>query len=69
MVIHPREKWAMTIAILVLVLILIASFNMVGALSLLVLEKQKDIAILKTMGAGAKAHLPEALRRRAYSGG
>ena len=37
-------------AILVLVL-LIASFNMVGALSMLVLQKQKDIAILRAMGA------------------
>ena len=43
------EKWAIY-AILFLVL-LIASFNMVGALSMLVLEKQKDIAILKAMGA------------------
>jgi len=43
------EKWAIY-AILVMVL-LIASFNMVGALSMLVLEKQKDIAILKAMGA------------------
>lgn len=43
------EKWAIY-AILLLVL-LIASFNMVGALSMLVLEKQKDIAILKAMGA------------------
>ncbi len=43
------EKWAVY-AILVLVLV-IASFNMVGALSLLVLEKQKDMSILKTMGA------------------
>ncbi|MCW3122479.1 MAG: hypothetical protein JWQ38_1971 [Flavipsychrobacter sp.] len=45
------ERWAVY-AILVLVL-LIASFNMVGALSMLVLEKQKDIAILKAMGAQA----------------
>lgn len=45
------EKWAIY-AILVMVL-LVASFNMVGALSMLVLEKQKDIAILKAMGAGA----------------
>jgi lipoprotein-releasing system permease protein len=45
------EKWAVY-AILVLVL-LIASFNMIGALSLLVLEKKKDIAILKAMGATA----------------
>ncbi len=43
------EKWAIY-AILVLVL-LIASFNMVGALSMLIMEKQKDIAILTTMGA------------------
>lgn len=44
------EKWAVY-GILVLVL-MIAAFNMVGALSLLVLEKQKDIGILKAMGAG-----------------
>ncbi|GAA4463536.1 FtsX-like permease family protein [Nemorincola caseinilytica] len=43
------EKWAIY-AILVMVL-LVASFNMVGALSVLVLEKQKDIAILRAMGA------------------
>ncbi|MBL7719502.1 MAG: ABC transporter permease [Flavipsychrobacter sp.] len=43
------EKWAIY-AILVLVLI-IASFNMIGALSLLAMEKQKDIAILRVMGA------------------
>ncbi|MBA3829551.1 MAG: FtsX-like permease family protein [Taibaiella sp.] len=43
------EKWAIY-AILVLVLV-IASFNMIGALALLVLEKQKDISILKAMGA------------------
>ncbi len=43
------EKWVVY-GILVLVL-LIASFNMVGALTLLVLEKKKDIAILKAMGA------------------
>ncbi len=43
------EKWAVY-AILLLVL-LIASFNMIGALSLLVLEKRKDMAILKAMGA------------------
>lgn len=43
------EKWAIY-AILVMVL-LIASFNMVGALSMLVLEKQKDMAILRVMGS------------------
>jgi len=44
------EKWA-TYAILLFVL-LIASVNMIGALSLLVLEKGKDMAILAAMGAG-----------------
>ena len=42
------EKWAIY-AIWVMVL-LVASVNMIGALSMLVLEKQKDMAILKTMG-------------------
>lgn len=46
------EKWVVY-AILVLVLF-IASFNMIGALTMLVLEKQKDIAILKAMGAQSK---------------
>lgn len=48
-VVMRTEKWAVY-AILLLVL-LIASFNMVGGLSLLVLEKEKDMAILQTMGA------------------
>ena len=39
--------------IFILVLI-VASFNMVGALSMLVLEKQKDIQILQSMGADRK---------------
>ena len=43
------EKWVIY-AVLTLILI-VAAFNMVGALSMLVLEKQKDIAILKAMGA------------------
>jgi len=47
------EKWVIY-AILVFVL-LIASFNQVGALSMLVLEKQKDIAILRAMGAQQSA--------------
>ncbi len=43
------EKWVIY-GILSLIL-LIASFNMIGALTMLVLEKQKDIAVLKAMGA------------------
>ena len=43
------EKWIIY-AILSLILI-VAAFNMIGALTMLVLEKQKDIAVLKAIGA------------------
>lgn len=43
------EKWA-TYAILTLMLI-VAAFTMIGGLTMLVLEKQKDIQALKAMGA------------------
>lgn len=43
------EKW-MSFAILSLTLILVA-FNLVGSLWMIVLDKKKDIAILKSMGA------------------
>ena len=42
------EKWAIY-AVLTLILI-IAAFNMVSALTMLVLEKRKDISILRSMG-------------------
>ena len=44
------EKWAI-FAVLTLILI-IAAFNMVSALTMLVLEKRKDISVLQSMGAG-----------------
>ncbi len=43
------EKWVIY-AVLTLILI-VAAFNMVGALTMLVLEKQKDIQVLKALGA------------------
>lgn len=46
------EKW-MSYAILSLTLLLVA-FNMVGALWMIVLEKKKDISILRSMGATDK---------------
>ncbi len=46
------EKWVIY-AILSLILLL-ASFTMIGALTMLVLEKQQDIQILKAMGATNK---------------
>lgn len=46
------EKWAIY-GILSLILV-IASFNMIGALTMLVLEKEQDIQILQAMGAEKK---------------
>jgi lipoprotein-releasing system permease protein len=43
------EKWAIY-GILCLILV-IAAFNLIGSLTMLVLEKQQDIQILKAMGA------------------
>jgi lipoprotein-releasing system permease protein len=43
------EKWVIY-GILSLIL-LVAAFNMIGALTMLVLEKEKDIAVLKAMGS------------------
>jgi lipoprotein-releasing system permease protein len=43
------EKWAI-FAIFSLILV-VAAFNMIGALSMLVLEKKKDIQVLQAMGA------------------
>lgn len=43
------EKWVIY-AVLTLILI-IAAFNMVGALTMLVLEKRKDISVLQSLGA------------------
>ncbi len=42
------EKWAVFF-ILVFILI-VASFNVIGSLTMLIIDKQKDIAILKSMG-------------------
>jgi len=46
------EKWV--IYCILCLILLIAAFNMIGALTMLVLEKQKDIAVLKAMGATNK---------------
>lgn len=45
------EKWIIY-GILSLILI-VAAFNMIGALTMLVLEKQKDISVLRAMGSSA----------------
>lgn len=45
------EKWVIY-GILTLILV-VAAFNMIGALTMLVIEKHKDIAVLQAMGASA----------------
>ena len=51
--IMKSEKMAVFL-ILVFILIL-ASFNMIGSISLLIIEKVKDIAVLKSMGANKQS--------------
>jgi lipoprotein-releasing system permease protein len=46
------EKW-MVFAVMCLLLV-IASFNMISSLSMLVLEKQRDISLLKALGGNEK---------------
>jgi lipoprotein-releasing system permease protein len=43
------EKWA--VYIILSFIMIIAAFNMIGSLYMLVIEKEKDITILKAMGA------------------
>lgn len=44
-------------AIILILIILVAAFNIVSTLTMVVMEKGKDIAILKSMGASAKSVL------------
>jgi lipoprotein-releasing system permease protein len=43
------EKWA--IFLILSFILLVASFNIIGSLTMLMIEKKKDIAVLKSMGA------------------
>ncbi|QHS61350.1 FtsX-like permease family protein [Chitinophaga agri] len=47
--IMQTEKWA--VYVIMSFILVIAAFNMIGCLYMLVMEKQKDITILKAMGA------------------
>lgn len=46
------EKWA--IFLILSFILLIATFNVIGTLSMLVLDKKKDIAVLRSLGAGSR---------------
>lgn len=43
------EKWA--VFFILLFILIVASFNIVGSLTMLLVEKQKDLAVMKSMGA------------------
>ncbi len=66
-----REKWF--IFILLSFILVVAAFTMIGALTMLVLEKQKDIQILKAMGSSdgliQKIFLSEGLLLATIGGG
>ncbi|MDF1573892.1 MAG: ABC transporter permease [Bacteroidales bacterium] len=46
------EKWA--IFLILTFILIIASFNIIGSLSMLIIDKKKDILALRNMGAGKK---------------
>lgn len=46
------EKWI--IFLILAFILMIATFNVIGSLSMLIIDKQKDIAVLHSMGAGHK---------------
>ncbi|REJ81905.1 MAG: ABC transporter permease [Bacteroidetes bacterium] len=49
--IMKSEKWA--VFLILTFILIIATFNVVSSLTMLVIEKKKDIAILSSMGAGS----------------
>ena len=46
------EKWA--IFLILTFILVVASFNMVGSLTMLIIDKKKDVAVLNSMGATGK---------------
>ena len=50
---NKTEKWV-TFLILIFILV-IASFNIIGSLTMLILDKKRDIGILKSMGASNRS--------------
>jgi len=50
--IMQSEKWA--IFLILTFILIIASFNIIGALSMLIIEKKKDIETLRNLGANLK---------------
>ncbi|MFO7924665.1 MAG: FtsX-like permease family protein [Bacteroidales bacterium] len=46
------EKWA--IFLILAFILMVASFNIIGSLTMLIIEKKKDMAVLKSMGASER---------------
>lgn len=46
------EKWA--IFLILTFILIIATFNMIGSLTMLIIDKKKDVAVLHSMGASAR---------------
>ncbi|MFM2136149.1 MAG: hypothetical protein RL021_1549 [Bacteroidota bacterium] len=51
--IMKSEKWA--VFLILTFILIIATFNIIGSLSMLVIEKRKDIAVLHSLGADLRA--------------
>jgi predicted lysophospholipase L1 biosynthesis ABC-type transport system permease subunit len=52
----PRSVEKIAMFIILALVILVASFNIISSLVMTVMEKKKDIAILKAMGAKRPQH-------------
>ena len=50
--IMKSEKWA--IFLILTFILIVATFNMIGSLTMLIIDKKKDLAILSSMGANRK---------------
>jgi lipoprotein-releasing system permease protein len=48
---HEERKWA--VFLILAFILLIATFQCVGSLTMLIIEKQKDVAVFYSMGADA----------------
>jgi len=48
------ESEKLAIFLILVFILILASFNMIGSISVLIVEKKKDIAVLKSMGADKK---------------
>ena len=58
------EKWA--VFFILTFILIIAAFNMIGSLSMLIIDKKKDIAVLMEPRGGQTAHQADIFHRRPH---